>query len=76
MIHAVDSLRLLQGLEAAGADWATPSTVCLQVNTSNEPAKHGWSAEAILADAEMVHGLPDHPGRRADDDGGPGHRDE
>lgn len=54
MIHAVDSLRLLQGLEAFGTEWATPPTVCLQVNTSNEPAKHGWSAEAILADAEAI----------------------
>jgi len=58
MIHAVDSLRLLQGLDKffAEGDEAMAPTVCLQVNTSNEPAKHGWSPEEILADAEPIAG--------------------
>ncbi len=56
MIHAVDSLKLLQTLDTLAAELALaePPTVCLQVNTSGEPAKHGWSARAILDDAEAI----------------------
>jgi hypothetical protein len=54
MIHAVDSLRLLQGLDAFAAEGRPSPAVCLQVNTSNEPAKHGWSPDEILADAEAI----------------------
>lgn len=54
MIHAVDSLRLLQGLDDLVAEAQNPPDVCLQVNTSNEPAKHGWAPEAIVADAEAI----------------------
>jgi pyridoxal phosphate enzyme (YggS family) len=54
MIHAVDSLKLLRSLDALAAEAADPPSVCLQVNTSGEPAKHGWSAEAIIADAEAI----------------------
>ncbi|WP_020467507.1 YggS family pyridoxal phosphate-dependent enzyme [Singulisphaera acidiphila] len=56
MIHAVDSLRLLQGLDALVADPENGPAVCLQVNTSNEPAKHGWSVDEILADADAIAG--------------------
>lgn len=54
VIHAVDSLKLLRTLDdlAAGAD--DPPAVCLQVNTSDEEAKHGWRDAAILDDAEAV----------------------
>jgi pyridoxal phosphate enzyme (YggS family) len=54
VIHAVDSLKLLKTLDglAAGADDAP--RVCLQVNTSDEEAKHGWRDAAILGDAEAV----------------------
>lgn len=56
MIHGVDSLRLLQTLDALAADIAMPSppAVCLQVNTSGEPSKHGWDADSLLADAEAI----------------------
>lgn len=58
MIHAVDSLRLLQGLDRyfteGEGEGAAPPPVCLQVNTSNEPAKHGWSPESIVADAAAI----------------------
>lgn len=54
MIHAVDSLKLLKTLDEFAATVAEPPAVCLQVNTSEEDAKHGWSAEAILADAEAI----------------------
>lgn len=54
MIHAVDSLKLLETLDALAAASSEPPRVCLQVNTSGEPAKHGWSPEAILRDAESI----------------------
>lgn len=54
MIHAVDSLKLLRTLDDLAKDLPTPPSVCLQVNTSEEDAKHGWSAGGILNDAEAI----------------------
>jgi pyridoxal phosphate enzyme (YggS family) len=54
MVHAVDSLKLLRALDDLAAGLDDPAPVCLQVNTSGEPAKHGWSPEAVVADAEAV----------------------
>lgn len=54
MIHAVDSLKLLRTLDEVAGTMARPPGVCLQVNTSDEPSKHGWSPEGILADAEAI----------------------
>lgn len=56
MIHAVDSLKLLRVLDALADGVVDPPAVCLQVNTSGEPAKHGWSAEAIVADSQAIAG--------------------
>jgi pyridoxal phosphate enzyme (YggS family) len=54
MIHAVDSIKLLRLLDdLAGAVDSFPP-VCLQVNTSEEASKHGWSAGGILEDAESI----------------------
>ncbi|MDR3621695.1 MAG: YggS family pyridoxal phosphate-dependent enzyme [Paludisphaera borealis] len=53
-IHAVDSLKLLRTLDELAAEFSDPPVVCLQVNTSGEEAKHGWSDDAILADAEAI----------------------
>jgi pyridoxal phosphate enzyme (YggS family) len=54
MIHSVDSLKLLRVLdEAAPAVGARPG-VCLQVNTSGEESKHGWTATQVLSDAESI----------------------
>lgn len=54
MIHAVDSLKLLRILDDAAGSMADPPPVCLQVNTSDEPSKHGWDPTRILADAEAI----------------------
>lgn len=54
MIHAVDSLRLLQTLDELAGGSGEPPAVCLQVNTSREPAKHGWSPEEIVREAESI----------------------
>ena len=55
-IHAVDSLKLLRTLDELAAEAAEPPFVCLQVNTSGEEAKHGWSEKAILGDAQAIAG--------------------
>ncbi len=57
MVHAVDSLKLLKTLDDLAAELPNPPAVCLQVNTSEEDAKHGWTTEAILADAETIAGF-------------------
>ena len=54
MIHAVDSLKLLRDPRRPGRGSAGRPAVCLQVNTSGEEAKHGWSPEGILGDAEAI----------------------
>jgi PLP dependent protein len=54
MIHAVDSLKLLRALNEAAEALAEPPSVCLQVNTSGEESKHGWSADAIASDCESI----------------------
>ena len=54
MIHAVDSLKLLRMLNDAAVDLVEPPPVCLQVNTSGEFSKHGWSAEQITEDSDAI----------------------
>jgi pyridoxal phosphate enzyme (YggS family) len=54
MIHSVDSLKLLQTLDLAAQGLPDPPAVCLQVNTSDEPTKHGWTGDAILGDAGSI----------------------
>lgn len=54
VIHGVDSLKLLESLDAMAADAAHPPSACLQVNVSGEDSKHGWSAAGLLADADRI----------------------
>jgi pyridoxal phosphate enzyme (YggS family) len=56
MIHSVDSLKLLRVLDelAAALELDDPPCVCLEVNTSGEIAKHGWTPEQVLRDAEPI----------------------
>jgi pyridoxal phosphate enzyme (YggS family) len=54
MIHSVDSLKLLRALDEAAAALLDAPPVCLQVNTSGEVTKHGWSPGQILQDAELI----------------------
>jgi pyridoxal phosphate enzyme (YggS family) len=58
MIHGVDSLRLLLALDelADSLGLADPPSVCLQVNTSGEATKHGWTPEGLLADSSAIAG--------------------
>lgn len=54
MIHAVDSLRLLEELAAQKAAATRLERICLQVNLSGEITKHGWTAETIQHDLERI----------------------
>jgi len=61
MIHAVDSLKLLQLLDTLAREVSNPPSVCMQVNTSGEVSKHGWSADPILGDADAIAGCRSIP---------------
>ena len=56
MIHGVDSLKLLLAIDEVVASLGLddPPAVCLQVNTSAEPSKHGWTPEGLLADTDLI----------------------
>lgn len=54
MIHAVDSLRLLDELAAQKATAARLQRICLQVNLSGESSKHGWTADTIMHDLDRI----------------------
>src|SRR5208337_4610566 len=52
--RAEASLKLLQLLDTLAREVSNPPAVCLQVNTSGEESKHGWSAAEILADSDAI----------------------
>ncbi len=54
MVHSVDSLGLLRAINDLAAQLPAAPPVCLQVNTSGEASKHGWSAAEILGDAAAI----------------------
>ena len=59
LIHSVDSLKLAQRLDRAAAEAGEQTAVLVQVNTSGEGAKSGFSrqeaVEAVLQMAELQH---------------------
>ena len=73
MIHAVDSLKLLQLLDTLAREESNPPAICLQVNTSGEESKHGWSAEQDPRRRRCHRRVPEHPDRGTDDNRGLGH---
>jgi len=46
-IDSVDSIRLAGAIDALGTDLPRPAPVLLEVNTSGDAAKHGFSADAL-----------------------------
>jgi pyridoxal phosphate enzyme (YggS family) len=56
MIHSVDSLRLLSGIQLLGEETGAAPELLLQVNTSGEASKHGWAPSELLHDAEAIAG--------------------
>ena len=69
LIHSVDSLKLLRALDEAARTVSEPPSVCLQVNTSDEPSKHGWTPEQIMNEAERIAACKAIPIVGLDDDG-------
>lgn len=47
LIHSVDSLRLLDAIEAEAARQGRPVAALLEVNASREASKHGFAPEAV-----------------------------
>ncbi len=54
MVHGVDSPRLLQAVDAWAGESGRSLDVCLQVNTSNEESKHGWTPEDLPDSAQAI----------------------
>jgi pyridoxal phosphate enzyme (YggS family) len=57
MIHSVDSLRLLEALEAEAAKQQRVVSVLLEVNASREASKHGFAPEEVPGLAEPINRL-------------------
>lgn len=58
LVHSVDSPRLLKAIDATAADCGKPQRVLLEVNTSGDEAKHGFSPDGL---EELVATLGDYP---------------
>lgn len=56
--HSVDRLKIAERLNAQRPDDLPPLNVCLQVNISGEPSKHGLDASELSATACAVAKLP------------------
>jgi pyridoxal phosphate enzyme (YggS family) len=54
VIHSVDSLKLLRSLDTLAGGLTDPPEVLIQVNTSEEASKHGWSPDALRDDADAL----------------------
>jgi PLP dependent protein len=57
LIHSVDSLRLLDALDAEAVKQGRPLEVLLEVNVSREPAKSGFAAAEVLGLAARLPAL-------------------
>lgn len=58
LIHSVDSLELARKISDSSVKQGIVQDVLLQVNTSNEEAKHGFTKEQLLIDFEQIADLP------------------
>ncbi len=56
-IHAVDSLALLEKINAVAGEAGKNIKVCLEVNVSGEPSKYGFKAEEVPAILEQATSL-------------------
>ena len=57
LIHSTDSQRLLKSIDDAARDTAKVMNVLLEVNVSDESAKHGFSLNEIDGAIEFAAGL-------------------
>jgi PLP dependent protein len=58
LIHSVDSVELAKKISELSGEMGKATPILLQVNTSNEPAKHGLSVEEWERSFEAVQALP------------------
>ena len=58
LVHAVDSLRLLETVSRIAQETAITAAVLVQVNVSGETSKHGFSAAALQQAWEQLVALP------------------
>jgi pyridoxal phosphate enzyme (YggS family) len=56
-LHSVDSIRLLQALDEAMGRLGVAPPVLLEVNTSGEPSKQGFTPDAVVPLAPVLQGL-------------------
>jgi pyridoxal phosphate enzyme (YggS family) len=57
MIHSIDSLRLLETVDAACGEAGKTIPVCLEVNVSGERSKNGMAPEEVLPALSAAQGL-------------------
>ncbi len=57
-VHTIDRLKIAQRLNEQRPDDMAVLNVCLEVNISEEPQKHGIAVEDVLALAQAVNELP------------------
>ncbi len=53
-IHSVDSLKLLQRLDALAEGVPNPPSLLLQVKLRPDPSKFGWEVEELLQDLPLI----------------------
>ncbi len=58
LIHAVDSLRLLERIEAVAEVVGRRAAICLEVNVSGEASKFGLAPVEVPAVLEAINGMP------------------
>lgn len=58
LVHSVDSMRLLEALDAFGRKRGSPVPVLLEVNCSREPAKGGFAPEDVPVLSDKLMSLP------------------
>ncbi|MBL8250698.1 MAG: YggS family pyridoxal phosphate-dependent enzyme [Candidatus Competibacter sp.] len=57
-VHSVDRLKIAERLSAQRPERLPPLNICLQVNISREPSKHGLEETEVSAVARAVAALP------------------
>ena len=57
-VHSVDRLKIAERLNAQRPDHLPPLNICLQINISHEPSKHGLEESELPAAARAMAMLP------------------
>jgi len=58
LIHSVDTLELAQKISSCSSELSKTTAILLQVNTSLEASKHGFTEEDYLHQSEAIMKLP------------------